>query len=90
MLSLPDNWNFSTAGLTSILPSDGRERHPLRHQELESGGYLTRERIRDDRGKSSTGSGPSRTTHKMKTHMWKINMWINHNWITHMWKIERN
>ena len=32
MLSLPDNWNFSTAGLTSILPSDGESVIPLRHQ----------------------------------------------------------
>lgn len=33
MLSLPDNWNFSTTGLTSILPSEG-EHHPLRHQGI--------------------------------------------------------
>lgn len=51
MLSLPDNWNFSTAGLTSILPSDGESVIRSAIKELESGGYLTRERIRDDKGK---------------------------------------
>ena len=51
MLSLPDNWNFSTAGLTSLLPSDGESVIRSAIKELESGGYLTRERIRDDKGK---------------------------------------
>ena len=51
MLSLPDNWNFSTAGLTSILPSDGESIIRSAIKELEANGYLTRERIRDDKGK---------------------------------------
>jgi len=51
MLSLPDNWNFSTAGLTSILPSDGESIIRSAIKELEANGYLTRECIRDDKGK---------------------------------------
>ena len=51
MLSLPDNWNFSTTGLTSILPSDGESIIRSAIKELETNGYLTRERIRDDKGK---------------------------------------
>ena len=51
VLSLPDNWNFSTTGLTSILPSDGESIIRSAIKELETNGYLTRERIRDDKGK---------------------------------------
>lgn len=90
MLSLPDNWNFSTTGLTSILPSDGESIIRSAIKELETNGYLTRERIRDDKGKSSIGFGLSRITHRMETHMWKINMWVNHNWIAHMLETNHN
>ena len=38
MLSLPDNWNFSTAGLTSILPSDGESIIRSAIKELEANG----------------------------------------------------
>lgn len=51
MLSLPDNWNFSAKGLSAILPSDGESAIRSAIKELEASGYLTRERIRDDKGK---------------------------------------
>lgn len=51
MLSLPDNWNFSAKGLSAILPSDGESTIRSAIKELEASGYLTRERIRDDKGK---------------------------------------
>ena len=51
MLSLPDNWHFSTTGLSAILPSDGESLIRSAIKELETNGYLTRERIRDDKGK---------------------------------------
>ena len=50
MLSLPDNWNFSAKGLSAILPSDGESAIRSAIKELETSGYLTRERIRDDKG----------------------------------------
>lgn len=50
MLSLPDNWNFSAKGLSTILPSDGESAIRSAIKELETSGYLTRERIRDDKG----------------------------------------
>lgn len=46
MLSLPDDWDYSTMGLTS-LSSDGETSVRSALQELEEFGYLTRERIRE-------------------------------------------
>ena len=51
MLSLPDNWEFSEKGLQMILPADGQTSVRTAIKELEANGYLTRERIRDDKGK---------------------------------------
>lgn len=51
MLSLPDNWNFSIRGLTSILPSDGETAVRSALTELEARGYLTRAQIRDEAGR---------------------------------------
>lgn len=51
MLSLPDSWHFSERGLQSILPADGQTAIHSAIKELESSGYLTRERLRDDKGK---------------------------------------
>lgn len=44
MLSLPDNWNFSIKGLTSILP-DGYTKISTALKNLEKFGYLSRQRI---------------------------------------------
>lgn len=51
MLSLPDNWDFSVAGLLAILPGVGRDglRDSLRR--LEDAGYLRREQMRGKDGK---------------------------------------
>lgn len=46
MLSLPNDWDYSTMGLTS-LSSDGETSVRSALQELEEFGYLTRERIRE-------------------------------------------
>lgn len=51
MLSLPDNWNFSEKGLQAILPKDGQTSVRSAIKELEDSGYLTRQRLCDDRGK---------------------------------------
>lgn len=49
LLSLPDNWIFSTAGLEQILP-DGRTAISNSLRELEERGYLTREQSRGKGG----------------------------------------
>lgn len=51
MLSLPDNWKFSEKGLQVILPADGQTSVRTAIKELEGSGYLTRTRLRDDKGK---------------------------------------
>lgn len=51
LLSLPDNWDFSEKGLMKILEKDGSTsiRTGLKH--LEEYGYLTRETVRDEKGR---------------------------------------
>lgn len=49
MFSLPENWNFSTAGLTSIV-KDGKVSVSSALKELEENKYLIRNPIRDDKG----------------------------------------
>lgn len=53
MISLPDNWHFSEAGLCAILPKDGQSSIRSGLKELEQYGYLTRTRTRDGSGKVS-------------------------------------
>lgn len=53
MLSLPDNWHFTEAGLVSILPKDGRDSLRAAIKELETERFLTREQMRDENGKLS-------------------------------------
>ena len=50
MLSLPDDWNFSEEGLSS-LSNDSRTGIRNTLEELMKFGYLTRTRKRDDKGK---------------------------------------
>jgi len=50
MLSVPEDWDYSLAGL-SILASDGVDGVRSGIRELEKHGYLTRRRIRDAGGK---------------------------------------
>lgn len=95
MLSLPDNWNFSTTGLTSILPSDGRASSAPPSRNWRQMAISRESAYVMTRAKSSIGFGLSRITHRMETHMWKINMWkinmwVNHNWIAHMWETNHN
>lgn len=50
LLSLPDNWDFSIAGLCKIIP-DGKSSVQASLAHLEELGYLTREQGRAERGK---------------------------------------
>ena len=49
MLSLPDDWDYSVAGLAK-LSKDGRDSIMSALTELEKFGYLTRERVKLDNG----------------------------------------
>lgn len=50
MLSLPDDWDYSVAGLAT-LSKDGKDSVMSALGELEKFGYLTRTRLTDDRGR---------------------------------------
>lgn len=50
MLSLPDDWDYSIMGLTT-LSKDGKDSVMAALNELERFGYLTRTRITDERGR---------------------------------------
>jgi hypothetical protein len=49
MLSLPDDWNYSISGLVT-LSKDGKDSVMSALSELEKFGYLTRERVVNDKG----------------------------------------
>ena len=49
MLSLPDTWNYSISGLVT-LSKDGKDSVMSALAELESFGYLTRERVVNEKG----------------------------------------
>ena len=50
MLSLPDNWDYTTKGLAHIC-KDGVDSISSAIKELEKQGYLTRRRLRDYHGR---------------------------------------
>lgn len=50
MLSLPDNWDYTTRGLARIC-KDGVDGITAQLKELEQYGYLVRHRIRDSTGR---------------------------------------
>lgn len=52
MLSLPDSWNYSISGLVT-LSKDGKDSVMSALSELEKYGYLTRERVTNDKGQFS-------------------------------------
>ncbi len=54
LLSLPDDWEFSEEGLIKIFKKDGQASVRSGLKELESTGYLKRERKRDERGHMSS------------------------------------
>lgn len=52
MLSLPDDWNYTVSGLVK-LSKDGKDGVMSALVELEKFGYLTRQRIQNDKGQFS-------------------------------------
>jgi predicted transcriptional regulator len=52
IMSLPDNWDFSISGLSSIL-KEGKSAIYSAIEELENNGYVQRKRVRNKEGKIS-------------------------------------
>ena len=50
MLSLPDDWDFTVAGLVT-LAKDGKESVTSAIKELEAAGYVRRTRLQDEKGR---------------------------------------
>ena len=50
MLSLPEDWNYTTRGLAKIC-KEGTDRIGSALKELERAGYIVRNRLRDSKGK---------------------------------------
>ena len=53
MLSLPEEWNYTTRGLAAIC-KDGIDSICSAVKELEQHGYIVRERVRNDKGQLTT------------------------------------
>lgn len=50
MLSLPEDWNYTTRGLAKIC-NEGTDSIGSALKELERAGYIVRNRLRDSKGK---------------------------------------
>ncbi len=55
MLSLPDEWNYTTRGLAAIC-REGVDSIGAALKELETHGYIRRTQLRDEKGKSQIPS----------------------------------
>ena len=55
MLSLPDDWNYTTRGLAKIC-KEGVDAIAVRCGELETAGYIVRNQLRDNKAGSATPS----------------------------------
>ena len=65
MLSLPDNWDYTTKGLAHIC-KDGVDSISSAIKELEKQGYLTRRRLRDYHGVDACGFALLKLRHREK------------------------
>ena len=67
MLSLPEDWNYTTRGLAKIC-KEGTDSIGSALKELERAGYIVRNRLRDSKGKIvdvpafPTSKSPTRTS----------------------------
>lgn len=70
ILSLPEDWNYTTRGLAAIC-KEGVDSIGAALRELESAGYLIRHRLRDKGGRSrirSISSMRARTRRRKRIH----------------------
>ena len=74
MLSLPEDWDYTLAGLSHI----NREKiDAIREavKELEKAGYIVRSRERDEKGSRKQLPAANSRLHRIYLH-WKIQHWI--------------
>ena len=98
MLSLPEDWDYTLAGLSHI----NREKiDAIREavKELEKAGYIVRSRERDEKGRRSRESRKQLPAADSRLYWiylhWKIQHWIIQRWKNLRrknlrWKIQRN
>ena len=88
MLSLPENWDYTTKGLARIC-KDGVDSICAGVRELEEQGYVIRERVRNPNGQLgplSTRSWSSPARLNGKNLNGKIQSWIIQSWVLLSWK----
>ena len=85
MLSLPDDWDYTTKGLAHIC-KDGVDSICATVRELEQHGYIRRRRIRNGKGQLARSSTPSLNSRIRPP--WglslngKIQFWISQFWVS--------
>ena len=89
MLSLPEDWNYTTRGLAAIC-KEGTDSIGSALKELEKAGYIVRNRLRDKKGKitdveyviyerrkSQSKVSRSRESQIRGSHIRKIRIWVS-------------
>ena len=97
MLSLPENWNYTTRGLAKIC-KEGTDSIGSALKELERAGYIVRNRLRDSKGKIvdveyviyETPHPRTRASRVRASQMRLVQIRKTRIWITHVWKTGRN
>lgn len=88
MLSLPDEWNYTTRGLAAIC-KEGVDSIGAALRELEKQGYIIRNQLRDSKGRISDTEyiiyehpqhKPDTVTPDTETRIWTIRIRTNHIW----------
>ena len=97
MLSLPEDWNYTTRGLAKIC-KEGTDSIGSALKELERAGYIVRNRLRDSKGKIVMWSMSSmrrpiprtRASRVRTSRIRLVQIRKTRIWITHVWKTGRN
>ena len=97
MLSLPEDWNYTTRGLAKIC-KEGTDSIGSALKELERAGYIVRNRLRDSKARSWTWSMSStkrpiprsRTGRVRMSRIRNIQIRKTRIWILRVWKTGRN
>lgn len=97
MLSLPEDWNYTTRGLAKIC-KEGTDSIGSALKELERAGYIVRNRLRDSKGKIvdveyviyETPHPRTRANRVRTSRIRLVQIRKTRIWITHVWKTGRN
>ena len=85
MLSLPENWDYTTRGLAAIC-KDGVDGITAQLRELEQFGYLSRRRIRMKAAELLIWNMLSMKSHIRLSRIWQSRIRICRGRIYHLWK----